>query len=131
MRLLLLHPKVAYRSCGDCQKWQYNEATGETEKLPGTDEPRPRLNPDLVPCKTPVGCPKVSPDAGLELTPQNWDALQFHRECRAVGRFPDDSIVRRNAEIIESVESAIERHERQQLNARLAIVVASLTTGRR
>jgi hypothetical protein len=119
----VLHPKVASRSCSDCQKWQYNEETGLVDILPGTDRPRPRPNPDLVPCRTPVGCPKGSPEAGIELTDQNFAAYEFHKECSAVNQWPEDAIVRRNASIIEGALASIERLRQDRLSNRLEAIL--------
>jgi hypothetical protein len=52
-------------------------------------------------------CPKIPkgqpprPEHAAELTDQNWRALKFHQSCKAVGQWPDDAIVRRNARVIE------------------------------
>jgi|15BtaG_2_1085339.scaffolds.fasta_scaffold00119_10 hypothetical protein len=55
-------------------------------------------------CETDVGCPKGTPDHNRALTEQNRLAWQFHRECEAVGSFPRDAIVRRNAVVIRNAK---------------------------
>ena len=77
-----------------------------------------------------MGCPKGSPDAGIELTDQNWLAYQFHQECKAVGRFPGDPIVRRNAAIIESVERDIDRSRQRLLQQQLSTILSLVAVRR-
>jgi hypothetical protein len=38
------------------------------------------------------------------MSDKNFAAWRHYRQCRAVGIFPDDPIVRRNAEIIREIE---------------------------
>lgn len=45
-----------------------------------------------------------SPATAEELSEKNWRAWGFHQECAAVGKFPDDDIVRRNAALIKRIE---------------------------
>ena len=61
----------------------------------------------------------------MEETDELRAAYDFYLECRAVGRFPDDPIVRRCAMTIRGAEDAAERHERQ----RLSLNVLSLLPG--
>ena len=68
---------------------------------------------------TPCGwCPKVAPGdpptpaSAQDLSEKNRLAYLHHLECKAVGQFPADAIVRRNAALIESAEGAAERVER-------------------
>lgn len=65
-----------------------------------------------TPCAT---CPKIPPEApqrnaayALEMSERNWLAWRHNRECAAVGRFPDDPIVRRNAAAIAEVLRRVE-----------------------
>lgn len=68
---------------------------------------------ELPPCKT---CPKIPkgdepfPHNAQELSDKNWKAYQHWRECRAVGNFPDDAIVRRNAAIIQAIHDEHREH---------------------
>ena len=66
-------------------------------------------NEFLAPCQDPKrGCPKGTPENPRNLLLCNELAYEHYRECRAVGEFPDDPIVRRNAAIIRAVEDEIE-----------------------
>ena len=76
-------------------------------------KPEPRLlncgNSFLAPCRDPErGCPKGTPEHPRTLLPENELAYEHYRECRAVGEFPDDAVVRRNAAIIRKVEDEVE-----------------------
>lgn len=94
---------MAFRSCADCRLFLYDEKTGRRAEHAGKPVQRPKGT--FPPCHYgPQQCPKGSPEAGRELTEQNLSAWQHHAECRAVGAFPDDEIVRRNASIIDRVE---------------------------
>jgi len=111
VRLILLHPEVAYRDCGDCQKWVYNERTGERDSYRGKPIPRRAAPP---PCRFQDAkgkslCPKGTPEDGGDLNQRNRKVYEHYLECRAVGSFPDDPIVRRNAAIIRQVEESAER----------------------
>lgn len=43
-----------------------------------------------------------------ELSERNLLALQHYQRCKAVGQFPDDALVRRNAAIIAGVFQSVE-----------------------
>lgn len=81
---------------------------------------------------TPCGrCPKVPPDAprktrrfASEWTDQNRQAYKHYLECRAVGLFPDDPIVRRNARIIRAIEDEYQRLPILQMVAMLGGKIA-------
>lgn len=122
---MLAHPKVAFRSCEDCLLHRYDEETGVRLEHPkGSGRPLPRgtgKHRAPAPCEvSSVACPKGSPAAGKELTPQNWAAWRFHQECRAVGRWPDCPIVRQNAAIIDEAERSFDRLENRNLKEMLA-----------
>lgn len=57
------------------------------------------------------------------MTEQNWQAYEHYRECRAVGQFPDDPIVRRNAATIRQIEDA---YDRQQISEPIETLVQLL-----
>jgi hypothetical protein len=110
---LLLHPDVAARSCEDCQTYLY------FDKGPG--EFGARVERGGKPCKRPKGikppcgwCPKIAPgdeprpSNAQELTPENFQAYVHFRECEAVGSFPNDATVRRNAAIIKHVDKSVQ-----------------------
>ena len=59
-------------------------------------------------------CPKIPEDApartaayATDLTERNQAAYLHYLACKAVGRFPEDDIVRRNARLIRAAEDAI------------------------
>jgi hypothetical protein len=69
------------------------------------------------------GCPKGSPEEPKTLTDENDLCYEHYRECVAVGEFPDDSVVRRNAAVIRGVLDRVERShqiEFQSMILRLA-----------
>jgi len=104
--LILAHPEVAGRDCGDCQKFVYDEKTGQRSVRGGLPILRPKST--KPPCGYgPDRCAKGNPTAGRDLSLHNWQAWQHYLECRATGNFPDDRIVARNARIISSVESMV------------------------
>ena len=101
LRLWRLAPQVARRNCSDCLVHVYNEDTGRRESHGG----RPVRRPDgtVPPCRIPgLGCPRGTPERPLELSPHNRQAFRHYQECIAVGHFPDDAIVRRNALVIRN-----------------------------
>lgn len=100
MRLLLLHPEVACRSCEDCKKWLYDK---DGRLAMRGDKPMDRPATIKVVCETAAGCPKGTPEKQVVLSRKNQTAYYHYRQCAAVGKFPDDGIVMRNAEIIKSV----------------------------
>lgn len=114
MWLVLLHPEVAARPCGDCRKYQYDD------RGPGRMGPRMgrRGNPLPRPPGTPPPCwmcPKIAPgddprpENAQELSPHNERAYWHYLECRAVGHFPDDPLVRSHAAVVAAAERHAER----------------------
>lgn len=84
--------------CGTCQQWSVNPLTSQFQTRGGNRVRRQA--PDDLLCRTKEGCPKGSPESPFGLSPKNRQALAFDLECRAVGQWPDDPIVRRNARVI-------------------------------
>lgn len=120
MLLLQRHPEVANRPCEACIFFMYDHKTGRLER-DREGKPIPRPPHSKAPCEyaknadvetRKKACAKVSPDFGIELSERNKQAVQHYKECRAVGQFPEDDIVRRNAAIIRDLE---DRHEAEQL----------------
>ena len=118
MELILYHPEVADRSCEDCRKWMYDHQKGK-QVLDRQGQPVPRPPQAKPPCEYAIGqslerrkrvCAKISPSAGLELNARNWQAYLHYLECRAVGQFPDDPIVRQNAQILRSLHDAADSY---------------------
>lgn len=119
MTLSILHPEVAWRDCESCQKFVYDEDTGQI--VIGRDrQPERRAPGCLAPCRYRRGCPKGTPEAQLTLTSQNQQAWDHYRECRAVGEFPDDAIVRRHAALLHNVEESCKR--KQELDRLLNVL---------
>lgn len=59
-----------------------------------------------------AACAKGHPKAGKELNERNLCAYQHYRECAAVGRFPADPLVARNAAEIAEVLKVVDRIRR-------------------
>lgn len=110
VRLALTHPQIAGRDCQHCQRFAYDELTGRPYQNPprnGKLIPRPAGN--QPPCRIDgVGCPKGNPEHPTDLNERNRQAYRHYLECRAVGSFPDDPIVRRNAALIRAEEDRAE-----------------------
>ena len=124
--LELYHPQVAKRDCGHCQKFHYDEDSG----LPvqdsrggciGDGQYLYRRGP--TPCRTSKGCPKGTPENPATLSERNRQAYRHYLECKAVGDFPGDSIVRRNAGIIRSIEESHSRSQSETTQKLLQTVV--------
>lgn len=107
---MLLHPEVADRDCGHCQRFVYLEETGapmrQTHGQPDADGLLPivvRHERNLPPCRA-LGqsCPKGSPEKQRSLSEKNRRAFRHYQICKATGKWPDDGIVRQNAGIIEA-----------------------------
>lgn len=124
MRLILSHPALAARSCHDCQQYVYDHAA--SVRLSDADgQPIPRPSGTFAPCRYgPSRCAKGSPDAGRDLSAKNRRAWLHYRECRAVGAFPDDPLVRRNAALIEQLELARSEETLRVLHELLARLAA-------
>lgn len=131
MRLVLTAPSVALRDCRDCLLHTYDEKTGKrAEWPPGSGRPVKRPPKCPAPCRTRAGCPKGAPageTGSKELSVKNLIAYRHHRTCRAVGRFPADATVERNAMLIEAAEESA----RQASLGGLAPLLALLKGGGR
>lgn len=77
-------------------------------------EPLRRPKGTTPPCRGGKGCPKGTPENSNALSPKNEEAYQHYLECRAVGQFPDDMIVKKNAKRIRMIEDWV--HEQQLAN---------------
>ena len=105
--LLMQHPQVATRDCKFCQEVLHDETTGKPVQRAGHLVQRHAGCPP--PCRMHKGCPKGTPEKPKSLSERNMMTYQHYLECRAVGIFPDDPIVRRNAQIIRMAEDEVER----------------------
>lgn len=121
-----LHPLVMLRDCNHCQKYLYDETTGEPIKSRKKDGSlRERDSSCPPPCRTSVGCKKGTPENSLALNGANQEAWEHFRECQAVGSFPDDQIVRQNAAAIQEALQAVERIREEEFRATLIRVVVA------
>lgn len=81
----------------------------------------PRVPGQPTPCyrcpKIPAGVKPV-PWQAVEWSEKNWHAYRFHQRCKAVGRFPADAIVVKNAGLIEATLQEM-RDQWQQANVGL------------
>lgn len=105
--LELTNPRLARRDCVACKRDWYNEETG----LPilGADSlPILRDGPTL--CET-SGCAKGTPEKQKSLNKANRWAWRHFQDCEAIGVFPDDPIVKRNA---ATIRRALRRHGYQR-----------------
>lgn len=114
--LYLVRPEIHGIDCKQCHVTMINLDTGKPEMRRGRPAPRPAgVSP---PCRR---CPKQSPDAFSTLLPQNAEALEHYLQCEAVGSFPDDEIVKRNASILKQVREEVERIRRRDEMALVAV----------
>ena len=101
------------RSCDDCLMHVYCEKTGKRSEFHGEPIKRGKLKP---PCEHGDGkCPKGHHSNPVELSSRNLTAYFHYKTCQAVGSFPDDEIVRRNARIIRSIEDSVSREQSMDL----------------
>lgn len=96
--LLRTNPKLASRSCDSCQKLWYLDNGDVLKDVNGVEQVRPYGA--LPSCRTEFGCAKGTPENQKSLNPQNRWAYHHFLECESTGTFPDDRIVRHNAEVI-------------------------------
>lgn len=130
VRLLLANPEIAGRSCEDCKRFLFHD-TGERlsnkKVLRGDGQPmeRPQAGRVYTPCRI---CPKIphgeepAPENAVELSDKNRAAYWHYLQCKGVGQWPDDPIVRRNAGIIRMVEDDVDRQQRDLVPLLLAML---------
>lgn len=105
--MVLLHPEVARRPCDECRGWLYDDRPGAfaAERMVHGGKPVPRPAFANTPCfmcpKQPDGVPPADrrPGTAVEPDARFWAAKQFYDECRAVGQFPADPLVRAAAAV--------------------------------
>lgn len=121
MKLIVFHPEVAFRDCADCLIHQYHEE-GKFAGRPVLrgERKQQRHHGCPPPCRTREGCHKGAAENPIELTDANYRCWVNYRECRAVGSFPDDPIVRATARIIGEIERVAE-HKRELELATLSL----------
>lgn len=111
----LTAPKIARRSCADCQKFWYL-SSGEVQIRNSTGEKELRPEFALPSCRTEFGCPKGTPENQRSLSTANGWAWRHFRLCDASGIFPDDAIVQNNAKIIRSAIKEVEASRTKKAN---------------
>ena len=70
-----------------------------------------------------MSCAKGTPENPIELSAANEQAFQHYKECRAVGVFPNDPIVKRNAAAIRSIQDLAERRQRREDISEMAVLM--------
>jgi len=135
-RLRLLDPEWD-RSCESCRAWLYRDDDETPAEFRGTvltraNKPVPRPPYVPPPC---FKCPKVPREmrderqsAGEEVTPADAadpddlarGVVEHYLECRAVGAFPRDPVVRRHARLIAPYYDAARDQPLRQLIALVA-----------
>lgn len=70
-------------------------------------------------CRRQEGCPKGTPEQSKALNESNQRCYEHYRECNAVGKFPSDPIVTRNAAVIAEVIDQAEKDERKAFEMQL------------
>lgn len=110
VRLDLLDPKLASRSCDDCQKYWYL-SSGLVKLISSTGEKELRPEEAYPSCRTEFGCLKGTPEKQKSLNTANGWAWRHFKQCDAIGRFPDDPIGAQNAEIIRKAIKSVEREK--------------------
>ena len=97
------------RDCKDCLLHVYCEKTGKRSEFHKQPIKRGKIGP---PCTRENGnCPKGHHSSPISLSDRNLAAYFHYLTCKAVGSFPDDEIVRRNARIIRSIEDSVSREQ--------------------
>lgn len=129
VQLLLFHPEIAGRKCSDCIKYVHDDRPGRMGQI--VERPRGvpvlRIKNQRPRCEW---CPKVpkdeppEPSSAVELSDRNWQAYRHYMECRAIGKFPDDPIVRRNAMLIRQAED--QAGEMRQLQGQVRGIVLGM-----
>ena len=125
--MLILNPSIANRDCQDCLVHQYDEKTG-LRVLGDDDKPVKRLigcgDEFLAPCrdlrvadgnKRLRICPKGTPEEPNSLSEDNEACFDHYKECEAVGFWPDDPLVRRNAAVIRDIEKEADERRQEDL----------------
>lgn len=142
--LALLTPEWN-RPCSVCESyiWKQNEPGRLQRTADGTPVERTDKNLPLR-CMECPKVPKWAKEAGKnwkelrelaapDMTPENQAAFDFYRECRAIGTFPDDDLVRWYSAIIRDVWDEADRRpvERQTAAIKgLCDLIALRTRGR-
>lgn len=130
VKLYYQDPAFFSLSCDICE--QFMHTNGVLTLRAG--EPVARPKGVVTPCwkcpKIPRTAPRKTREFAEEISDKNYQAFKFHLRCKAVGHFPDDPIVARNAEVIESVIESI-RDAKQEELVQTLLAIASMGGGGR
>ena len=111
-------PLLAIRDCRHCWRFVYNETN---EKGRPIDRPYEFRKGQLIKrkpglsspaCTQEGGCSKGDIDNQRTLHPITERAYRYYRECRAVGIFPHDAVVRHFAVLFREAEDYVDRRTR-------------------
>lgn len=133
--MMFAHPEMIDRTCQKCQDYWYEDTPGHMGPLLRLDDGSPMRRPTDggkpggTPCHQ---CPKVPRDApertrehAIEPTEKSMAALRHYERCAAVGRFPDDEIVERNAGLIAPIYRQAEVANARDAAGIIALLIAS------
>jgi hypothetical protein len=128
-RIRFEFPHLANLPCSECQKWVYDLKTGKQQLYGGKPV---RQHPSGPPCVQEPGiCPKGEPGKS-DLTYQNLRVLRHFEECRAVGGFPDDGLVKMHAGLLEPIyQDAERRKQNEDLSVKIARLVVPMRQKKR
>ena len=104
--LRMRHPAFYGLSCDDCAKWMHTD--GVVSRRHGLPVARPQGT--VLPC---FKCPKLAHTAdkrreeAQEPTERSRRIIRHYLECKAVGAFPDDPLVRWHAGMIRDAEESL------------------------
>lgn len=111
------HPDVAYRDCGECLEFVFDEAG---QIVTGMDNrPVRRAKKAPAPCRTHVGCPKGTPESPRSLWPCNQQFLRAYRIAKLTGRWPEDSLFLEVSARLSQAEESLDRADHERMLARL------------
>ncbi|SFH96459.1 hypothetical protein [Planctomicrobium piriforme] len=98
VRLLVLYPQFSLFSCETCRTLWLDPTTGQIATYDGKRLPREGKTLCENPTQT---CPVGHYSRQRRLSERNQQAVRHYLECAAVGKFPDDPLVRHHARLIQ------------------------------
>jgi len=119
------------RTCERCEKYQYDDRQGEMGPPTMLENGEQMKRPEGAkpPC---FQCPKVPPSApertrqyAIDPTEKSRRAIAHYQQCKALGRFPLDMIVERNAGLIAPIEEAARLAQAKDAAGLIAMLLAS------
>lgn len=116
------HPELAFRDCGHCQRFIYNEETGEPLLSNGKLTPRPATVPPY--CRTKRGCLKGTPESPNTLPDFMAHTVEFYRIRLACGAVPNEPLAQEIATLVHRIDRLMQRERMETgLAARLATIL--------